>query len=307
MSPSSAPIASRTVAWCRLDDEPEGIALTHGDWIGRTHAATLLVDDSRISEAHAMVSLRGGRLVLLGLRGRFRVHGRVLAEVVLEPGLRVELAAGRVLTVERVELPQLVLGLTGEGLAPFVLPGTVSVDLGPPPRVRPGWQPDADLVLWSVDDAWRCSIQGGPAQPVAIGDRLQVGALAFTAVGMPIGSAGAPRTVTDLAAPLRLTASFHTVQVRVGGAAPVVIGGQSGRLLSELVELAGPVEWTLVADELWGPAANADAHRRRWDVALSRLRSRLRAVGVRTDLVSTDGTGKVELLLRDGDRAEVVG
>ncbi len=44
-----------------------------GDIIGRLWSAALHVDDARVSEAHALVSLRGRELQLLALRGRFAV------------------------------------------------------------------------------------------------------------------------------------------------------------------------------------------------------------------------------------------
>ena len=42
--------------------------LGHGDLIGRLWTAALHLDDGRISEAHAMISLRGSELHLLALR-----------------------------------------------------------------------------------------------------------------------------------------------------------------------------------------------------------------------------------------------
>ncbi len=44
-----------------------------GELIGRNPVAGLTLDDASVSEAHALVSLRGGRFVLLGLRGVFTV------------------------------------------------------------------------------------------------------------------------------------------------------------------------------------------------------------------------------------------
>jgi hypothetical protein len=44
--------------------------------------------------------------------------------------------------------------------------------------------------------------------------------------------------------------------------------------------------------------------RHKLDVTLSRLRSRFREAKVRPDLVRSDGFGKVELFLHDGDTVE---
>ena len=55
---------------------PEGnsVELGHGDLIGRLWSAALPIADARISEADAMVSLRGQELKLLALRGRFALN-----------------------------------------------------------------------------------------------------------------------------------------------------------------------------------------------------------------------------------------
>ena len=59
-----------------------------------------------------------------------------------------------------------------------------------------------------------------------------------------------------------------------------------------------------VARALWPRDDEAASLRRRWDVALVRLRARLRAERIRPDLVHADGSGQVTLLLRDCDRVE---
>lgn len=50
--------------------------LGHGDLIGRLWSAALCLSDPRVSEAHAMVSLREGQLRLLALRGLFAIDGK---------------------------------------------------------------------------------------------------------------------------------------------------------------------------------------------------------------------------------------
>lgn len=49
--------------------------VVHGDVVGRLWTAALQLDDGRVSEAHAMVSLREGQLQLLPLRGALAVGG----------------------------------------------------------------------------------------------------------------------------------------------------------------------------------------------------------------------------------------
>lgn len=76
------------------------------------------------------------------------------------------------------------------------------------------------------------------------------------------------------------------------------------RLVSELVALGGPAGWATLAGELWPDEADLLLQRGRLDTVLSRVRRRLRAAGVRADLVHTDGAGTMELLLYPHDRVE---
>ena len=292
-------------AWVRLAAGPL-VPLGHGDWIGRSACAALLVEDPRVSEAHAFVSLRGGELRLLGLRGRFRVGGQVVAEATLCTGLEVELADGLVLVVAEVVLPDALIGVEAEGLAVQPLVGTATLYRSPVARLRPGWHPDGEGVLWSVDDAWRLTPTGGTPVAVHPGSVAALGDWTLRFVRVPLAAAGAHRTLVDYGQPVALEACFYTVRVRVGGAAPAVIGGVQGRILSELIELAGPVSWELVARAVWGEVAARASLRGRWDIAVNRLRVRLRALGARPDLVHLDGAGHVQLLLHDGDVARVV-
>jgi len=73
------------------------VALTHTPFlIGRGSECDLTIPDLAISRRHARLeTLPDGRLILrdMGSRNQLRVHGGKLAEVVLEPGLRVELGS----------------------------------------------------------------------------------------------------------------------------------------------------------------------------------------------------------------------
>ena len=68
------------------------VTLVPGDLVGRIWSAALRLDDPGVSEAHALVSLRGEELWLLGLRGRFLVEGQPRTEVAMAPGMRVRLS-----------------------------------------------------------------------------------------------------------------------------------------------------------------------------------------------------------------------
>ncbi len=114
---------------------PDGTSreLSSGDMIGRLASAGLHLDDERLSEAHALVSLRGRELRLLALRGRFAVNQRPASDIVLRSGMEIEVARGLALGVEAVVLPDEVLALEGDGLARQVLAGVCSLHLRPAP------------------------------------------------------------------------------------------------------------------------------------------------------------------------------
>jgi hypothetical protein len=73
------------------------VALTHTPFvIGRGRECDLAIPDLSISRRHARLeTLPDGRLILrdIGSRNQLKVHGGKMAEVVLVPGLRVELGS----------------------------------------------------------------------------------------------------------------------------------------------------------------------------------------------------------------------
>lgn len=269
--------------------------------IGRLGAAALSIHDPRISEAHALVSLRAGQLQLLGLRGRFRVHGKVRAQVALEDGLEVELAEGLVLHVDRVVLPPTVLGVRLPGIPDQILGSTVTVQVAPTPRLTPGWTPDAPLTLWRVDDRWFARTAEGDT-PIQAGDRLAIAGVPIEILEIPTAAGPNGTTAAEFSEPVRIDAHVDTVTVTVGAAPPTVIGGLPGRVLAELVVIGGPITWDGLARGLWHDA-DGPSLRRRWDITLTRLRGRLRDLGAHPHLIHADGTGHIQLLLRPGDQA----
>lgn len=287
----------------RLPDGQQG-TLSPGDLIGRTWSAAIRVDDPHISEAHAMLSLRGEALVLLALRRRLYVDGKGVDTVILRPGTRVKLAPHVELVVEEVQLPDAVLGLEGEGLAAQVLSGTCSLVTAPLPRLVQGIAADAGAVLWATDDRWRFRLLGEAGRELVEGQAFEVGGRTFRAVPMALSQAGATPTRLDLSGPLRIVARFDTVHLHRGAGSPLVLTGQIARVLSELVATGCPLSWAELAAPLWPQIEDRDALRRRWDGLLVRLRERLRDGGVRTDLVQSTRIGLVELVLQEGDRVE---
>ncbi len=275
----------------------------HGDLIGRTPTAAVVIDDPRVSEAHAMVSLRKGELHLLSLRRMVKVGGAPVADVVLAPGLVIELADEVVVTVAEVVTPRAVLGLTLPSGEVLVLPQVASLTTAPV-RLHSKLLPDAPAAIWSTGDEWRVRI-GAKVARVEPGDAFAVDGHHFVVTVVPIGDAGAASTEGAIASavPLRLVAFYESVQIYQRGQKVHTIGGTGARILSELVAHGGPTHWEILAREIWPDEVEALPLRHRWDVALSRLRARLRNAGIR-ELVRADGTGQLALELYEGDTVE---
>lgn len=302
-----AGIAFASVRTWALIRTPEGrlVELVPGDIIGRSTSAALPLDDGRVSEAHAMVSLREGQLQLLPLRGGLALGGEPVSHVVLTPGTVVQLADGVELTVAEAHLPLEVLGIEGRTLPRQMVPAVASVVAGARPRLVSGWREDALAQLWSTGEGFRLKT-GESTREVAAGDVCTLGGHELRFVAIPLGEAG-PRTtrrVGDFADPLHLLARFDTVQLHREGRAPVIFSGMQARLITELVSVDGPVGWLALTAELWPDEDDAALRRGRLDALLMRVRRRLRATGIRTDLIRSDGSGTVELVRYPSDRIE---
>lgn len=278
--------------------------LLAGDIIGRTWAAALQLDDPAVSEAHAMVSLRGEQLWLLALRRRIVVAGRPLEAVPLQPGLVVGIAPNLPLVVEQVSLPDAILGLEGPGLPAQALPGTCSLVRDPYPRLAPGALAEALAVFWLTEGEWRARSPGGPTRALRPGDALELGGERWRATLIALGRAGRSHTRAGADGPLRIVSRFDTVQLHPASGPVVVVAGQMARVLAELISVQQPIAWEELAQPHWPHIADRDVLRRRWDGLLGRLRERLREAGLRADLVASSGIGLVELVLREGDVVE---
>mgnify|MGYP002632646829 CR=1 FL=1 len=293
-------------AYVRLE-LPDGRSaeLGPGDLIGRLWSAALPLADARISEAHAMVSLRGQELKLLALRGRFAVEGRSLSSLVLEAGQVISVAEGLELHVAEVFLPAAVLAIEGEGLPRVVVPGVSSLLTRPRPELVPRFVPGAPAHVWTDGDAWVLSIEG-VSRPLLPGSSFQVDGRRFSAVSLALETASHTATRLDgsVARPLRVVAHFDTAHIHLDGGGALALNGLAARIVSEVVAFDGPVPWEVLARELWPGEDDRNLLRRKLDVNLSRLRKKLREARIRPDLVRSDGFGHVELFLHDGDRVE---
>lgn len=281
-----------------------------GDLIGRMARAALRIEDPRISEAHALVSLRGTELRLLALRGRLGVDGRPVSSARLFPGQRVVLSGFFALRVEQVLLPERVFALDiegegDEGLGPLAIEGVLAIHPGPPLRVVPQFDPGAPLIVWVDDLGVRVHPREGSPRRLGDGDALTLGGLTLSASMLPLATLDSPSTAEAGLYDVPLTVAIHydTVQVRPATGAPVVFDGLLARLISELAELDTPIGWRGIAELLWEDEPDEHVLRYRWDQATSRIRKRLRAAGLRSDLIRSNA-GLVQLFLGPEDRVE---
>ena len=280
------------------------VELLPGAIIGRMRRCDLCIEDGRISEADALVSLRGQALLLLPRRGRFTCEGRQRTELALEPGQRVELAPGVVMEVLEVVLPELVLAIALTGTPAQVPLGTTSVMLAPSPTLAAGWMPGAAARIWSQETGWWIDLPGHASAPLREGQVFELApGVTLAATLQPLHAAGPAPTSLEGGhdAPLHIVARFHTVHISSGGRERCVLDGIAARCVSELVAFQGPTPWQLVARELWPERIDEVLLRGRWDTTLARVRTRLRQAGLRADLVRSTNAGQVELSLRPGD------
>jgi len=283
---------------------PDGrvVELGHGDLVGRLESAALHLDDPRVSEAHAMVSLRGAALKLLALRGRFTVRGKALASVDLTPGLVVHLARELPLEVLAVTLPDRVPGIRLAGRSVRVLTGVCSLFGGPKSELRPGFHSGALAHLWMRADGMQLRRPGVADQTLRPGDSVEVDGVTLEVVEMALEAEGQYVTTARgaVAAPLEIVTRYESAHIYREEEPALVLTGISARILSELASFGVPVPWSTVACEVW-PDEEPEEIRAKWDVNLGRLRKKLETARIRGDLVFSDGRGNVELRLERDD------
>ncbi len=135
-----------------------------GGLIGRAATAQLRLDDPSVSEAHALVSLRGRELRVLALRGRVLVNDAPVAEATLRARQRVGLGPNVVLVVEEVEAGPAAVPVTptagepGRAVRIELADGWVSIREGEdPPLVLGGNQAELVRMLAEAEEPihWR--------------------------------------------------------------------------------------------------------------------------------------------------------
>ena len=290
----------------------ELIKATPGAILGRLSSASVRIDDPRVSEAHALVSLRGSELKLLSLRGGLRVDGRKEADVVLQAGQLVALSRGVSLVVVAVELPSTMLALQirSQGRAfggPVELTRSVySVLSQPEPAIVPRFHQAAPAHVWNTADGWCMRLRGQERAQIASGDRWEVAGFTIEAISLSLPEAGMTETVMSERpyTTMRIVDRDGTIHLHPEHKPSVVLNGKPAQIISELICMEVLAPWYVVAGEIWPKTRDLKVLRRNWDQCLNRLRRKLRSQGIRDNLVHADGTGNIELFLLPGDEIE---
>lgn len=290
-------------AYASITVRDEVCLVGHGDLVGRNPTAAVVVDDPRISEAHAIVSLRKGELHLLALRRLLVVEGKPVGEVRLTTGGTITLADELELVVGEIVEPAAVLAIAMPSGEVLVLPSVASVTTAPP-RLHGKLVPDARAVVWSNGDRWSARI-GDETRAIEAGSELVVDGERFRFELLALGRASALTTEGDgsVVSPIKLVAYYDAVHIYQRGRKVHTLAGTGARIISELVACDGPTRWDVLARAVWPDETELQALRHRWDVALGRLRNRLRQANAR-ELVRTDGAGQLALAIYPGDEVE---
>ena len=277
--------------------------------VGRMSRAALRIEDPRISEAHALVSLRGSDLKLLALRGRMSVAGKPVTEVKLTPGLRIVLAGFYALTCVSVHLPKRVPAICTPMAEPFPAIGVVAIHPDSEVPLRSGFDPEAPANLWySHETAWLRTKDADSDQAIAMDASFVVGGSTFTLAEVETTSLGSMATAErgrfDTAMSLHL--QYDIVRLTAAHGATQTFDGLLARALCELHAIGKPVAWQELARLVWGTAVADELTepqlRQRWDQLLTRMRMKLREAGLRSDLIRSARPGLVELVLGPNDR-----
>jgi hypothetical protein len=297
-----------------LLDDGRRIDVVPGALVGRMPQATVRLDDPRVSEAHALISMRGAQLRLLALRGKISVDGKPRTDVILTPGQRIVVAGTFSLTVEAVELPSRVLAV--QLCAPpwdvVGAHGVVALFPQSATPLRPGYSPEAAAHVWTRDhgSVLRRTHSAGEETDsnLEAGSTFEVDGLTFGLDWVDRDTLEVQPT-TDLGhdqTRLKLILAYDSVRITADDGRFAVVDGIGARVLCELWEIRVPIGWQEVAKLIWPDHDTLSERtiRQRWDQLLTRIRMRLREAGLRSDLIRATNRGLVELAVGPNDTVE---
>lgn len=286
----------------QVGDEKTLHVLGAGEQVGRSDLAALCIDDPRISEAHAMVSLRGQGLKLLALRGRFRVDGEPRHEISLAPNVSVELAPSLFLHCIEVLLPNQVLAIEFAHLPRLIPSSTTTLYARPTPRVKHGYDPGGDAILWTVGEHWRIQVMA-TGEVIKLDDThaMDIAGLTLGTCQVPLTEMAYPRTRAPSVTALRIERCGDRVKVWQHDREeqlPVLIAGVPGKICASIIAHDHTAQVQEIIADVWPDDASLEhALRKRFDMGLKRLRIRLEQLGFGPETLVLDGSGTLVLKL----------
>lgn len=282
----------------------QSAVLGPGDFIGRSEVAALCLDDPRVSEAHAMVSLRDGSLKLIALRGRFRQGEEVLSEAVLRPGVVLEFARDVHLVCEQVHMPDEVLGLLINAELKVMLTHTMTLYTSENMMIKRGYDPRGGAIFWTTGSLWRVQIADQPSLTLEQGQTFIVDQTRIEVIAIPLDRIAQTHTRNSLRSPLRFTCHDTHVEIARVNEPTIKVSGVPGRILLSLLRRQGTASYQEIVKEVWPHDVSTNLSlRRRFDTGIRRLRTHLGHVLPvdETQFIQLDGTGVVTLFLSPRD------
>ena len=208
-----------------------------GGLIGRASSAELKIANPEVSEAHAIISLRGHQLHMLSLRRWIILNGERCSAIALRPGQRIYLSQTVVLEVEAVELPGHVLVLWCDDREVCTLSESVysltrsEAEL----KVAPEHVAQAEAYLWGNSEGFTLRVGEAAAIEVAAGTQWQLGPHHLRVTARPLGDGAlSTRSIGQNDPPLKIVARYDTVYLHTPGRAPAVLSGLLARIVSEV-------------------------------------------------------------------------
>lgn len=258
-----------------------------GTIVGRTWDCGIVVEHPQVSEVHALISLREGRLVLIALAGnKLQIDGVSHERVALKAGMVIELVKDVSIAVLDVSLADVSLALVGVADQPFELSRpyySVTGGGSDPPRVVPGLTLDALAHLWIAGDSWFAKVAGGSAAVLEAGTSLTIGDRTLDVVEVPRhGIPATQRAPGPL--PNRVVLLPHTTELHYGSRV-VVLTGARAEVIWVLSYLDTNTTSADVCRELWPGKEELATKRKRFKQLMFTLRQQLAAEHVSTELV----------------------
>lgn len=301
---------------------PDGrqVYVPPGTVMGRLVTSAVPIDDPRISEAHVLVTHRGGSMWMMGLQQQaLRVVGdRSRSHVRLVAGQRLSLAEGYVVEVMAVvtpdHLPQAQYRRRGEIEWHQLgnLDGHEYYSIMSGPLWVAGQREGAMCHLACGVDSWVLFTQEQDSISIEDLEIWEAGDWQFRFLWLPVDQAGTAKTIARHQHSLDYRIEVGETFVRITpieddrDLEPLIFVGQPRLLLMALMRETTSRRWQVLGAEIWEDWGELDrkARERRWNPAIHRLRKRLAEYALDPDIVYRDEACPGRYGIRPGREAE---